>query len=52
MPVVFFVVCPVWQFIRQSPRLLNAGLDVNDYIPVTFDELVTNNETFKTDKLK
>lgn len=41
-----------WQFIRQSPRLLNAGVDVNGYLPVTFDELVTNNEMFKAADLK
>ncbi len=52
MPAVFFVVCPVWQFIRQTPRLLNAGVDINGYVPVTFDELVTNNEMFKADNLK
>ena len=52
MPAVFFVVCPVWQFICLSPRLLNAGVDVNGYVPVTFDELVTNNEMFKAADLK
>lgn len=29
------------------PHALNAGADLNDFTPVTFDELVKNNEAFK-----
>ncbi len=31
----------------KLPHLLNAGVDINTFYPVTFDELVKNNETFK-----
>ena len=27
--------------------MLNAGVDVNDYRPVTFEEMVENNRKFK-----
>ncbi|MCL2165137.1 MAG: metallophosphoesterase family protein [Oscillospiraceae bacterium] len=33
--------------IRSMPNLLNAGVEVNEYQPVTFDELVENNKLFK-----
>ena len=36
-----------WPVIRDNPRLLNAGVDVNGFWPVTFEELVINNECFK-----
>lgn len=32
-----------WPIIKQSPLMLNAGIDVNNYHPVTFDELIENN---------
>ena len=35
--------------IRQMPNLLNAGVDINDFHPVKFDELLKNNETFKSE---
>lgn len=38
---------PEWDLIRSSPYMLNAGVDVNAFVPVSFDELVRNNETFK-----
>ena len=34
--------------LQQMPNLLNAGVDINDYRPVTFEELLNNNEAFKS----
>ena len=36
-----------WPLIKNNPRLLNAGVDVNGFWPVTFEEMVINNECFK-----
>lgn len=36
-----------WPMIRQNPFMLNAGVDVNWFYPVTFEELKSNNEEFK-----
>ena len=36
-----------WPLIRASPQMLNAGVDVNDFQPVTLEELKRNNERFK-----
>lgn len=33
--------------IRTMPNLLNAGVDVNQFRPVSFNELLKNNEEFK-----
>ena len=33
--------------IRSNPNMLNAGVDINNFKPVTFEELVKNNEKFK-----
>ena len=33
--------------IRAMPNLLNAGVDVNDFKPVNFNQLLKNNENFK-----
>lgn len=33
-------------------NLLNAGVDINAFVPVTFEELVENNQKFKTKHLK
>jgi calcineurin-like phosphoesterase family protein len=33
--------------LKQMPNLLNAGVDINGFSPVTLDELVKNNEIFK-----
>ncbi|MDE7108140.1 MAG: metallophosphoesterase family protein [Clostridiales bacterium] len=38
---------PLWLL----PHALNAGTDVNNYAPATFDELVKNNEAFKLSAL-
>ena len=34
--------------IAARERLLNAGVDINGFRPVTFEELLENNEAFKT----
>ena len=31
----------------RRPRMLNAGVDVNGFEPVTFEELVSNNVVFR-----
>ncbi len=36
-----------WPLIQCRGNVLNAGVDVNDYRPVTFEELVENNCKFK-----
>jgi len=33
---------------REMPNLLNAGVEINEYRPVSFDELVINNRIFKS----
>ena len=38
-----------WPLIRNSPQLLNAGVDVNGFVPVTLAELKENNTAFKTE---
>ena len=35
-----------------APHALNAGVDINGFAPVTFDELVKNNETHALNMLK
>lgn len=36
-----------WPLLAARERVLNAGCDINNYEPVTFDELVANNAKFK-----
>lgn len=36
-----------WQFMKTRERALNAGCMINNYMPVSFQELVINNEVFK-----
>ena len=36
-----------WLMIRVNPRMLNAGVDINGFVPVTLDETIGNNERFK-----
>ena len=36
-----------WPLLRCRDNVLNAGVDINGYRPVTFDELVENNRRFK-----
>lgn len=37
---------PEYDILRQMPRMLNAGVDVNFYRPVTLAQLVKNNRAF------
>ena len=36
-----------WQFMKTRERALNAGCMINNYMPVSFQELIINNEAFK-----
>ncbi|MCD7903782.1 MAG: hypothetical protein LUF91_08565 [Oscillospiraceae bacterium] len=36
-----------WPLIRDRDNVLNAGVEINDYMPVTFDEMLANNRKFK-----
>lgn len=36
-----------WPYIKGNERLLNAGVDVNGFFPVTLDKLIKNNKLFK-----
>lgn len=36
-----------WPLIRRSPLMLNAGVDINGFMPVTLEELLENNARFK-----
>ena len=36
-----------WPYIKARDNMLNAGVDVNGYMPVTFDEMLANNRRFK-----
>ena len=36
-----------WEYIKGHDHLLNAGVDINNFHPVSFEELVANNEAFK-----
>ncbi len=36
-----------WHLLCSNPRILNAGVDVNGFEPVTLEELIRNNEIFK-----
>lgn len=38
-----------WPLIQRRDHVLNAGVDLNGYRPVTFDELVENNRRFKAE---
>ena len=37
-----------WQLLRTMENVLNASVEINNYAPVTFDELVENNAAFKS----
>lgn len=39
------------EILRSLPRVLNAGVDVNDFRPVTLEELIANNEKFYAEPL-
>lgn len=36
-----------WPLLSSMPRALNAGVDINWFYPVTFEELIENNEKWK-----
>ena len=36
-----------WPLIKNNPRLLNAGVDINGFWPVTFEQMMLNNECYK-----
>lgn len=36
-----------WPLLRSMPRALNAGVDINWFFPVTFEEMLANNERWK-----
>lgn len=36
-----------WDILKNRPRILNAGTDINEFFPVTIEELIKNNERFK-----
>jgi len=36
-----------WPLLQNRTHVLNAGVDINGYMPVTFEELVRNNELYK-----
>ena len=38
-----------WPLIMKRSRMLNVSVEVNNYEPVTFDELVANNKKFRDD---
>ena len=37
-----------WPLLAARDNVLNAGVDINGYQPVTFDELLENNRIFKS----
>lgn len=36
-----------WPLIRSRAEMLNAGVEVNDYAPVSLEEMIENNRRFK-----
>ena len=40
---------PAFQYIRTQENALNAGVDICQYMPVTFQELIRFNEAYKAD---
>lgn len=37
----------LWPWLAKQPNILNAGVEINGYEPVVFDELVEHNKKFK-----
>lgn len=37
-----------WPMIKDNDHMLNAGVDVNHFMPVTFEEMIANNADFKS----
>ena len=40
----------IFPIIRNIPNILNAGVDINHFRPVTFQELIINNKIFKKNR--
>lgn len=38
---------PAFEFYRSQPNMLNAGVDINHFIPVSLNQLIANNEAFR-----
>ena len=36
-----------WPILLKRPRVLNAGVDINNFKPVTLNELIENNQNYK-----
>ena len=36
-----------WPLLKSRPLVLNAGADINNFMPVTFEEMLVNNARFK-----
>ena len=41
-----------WPLIATREKVLNAGVDLNGFQPIPFDELLANNIRFKKEHLK
>lgn len=41
-----------WPLISASTQMLNAGVDINGFAPVSFEEMEVNNELFKASVLQ
>jgi calcineurin-like phosphoesterase family protein len=37
----------VFETLKKMNNALNAGVEINEYRPVTLDDLIINNKTFK-----
>ena len=38
---------PWFKYVAENDRMLNAGVDINGFVPVTMTELIANNTAFK-----
>lgn len=38
---------PFFHHLAENERILNAGVDINGYMPVTLEEMIENNRAFK-----
>ena len=43
--------CDDYKTLYMMPHALNAGADINGFAPVSFEELIKNNESYKLSKL-
>lgn len=39
---------PYWSLLMEMEDALNAGADINNFYPVTLEELIENNRIFKS----